>query len=43
MTNTPERTPLIVGFVSDLMFTPRIANVARHLNYTVKWIESPLT
>ncbi len=41
MTNTPERTPLIVGFVSDLMFTPRIANVARHLNYTVKWIESP--
>lgn len=40
--NTPqENTPLIVGFVSDLMFTPRITNVVRHLNYDIKWIETP--
>ena len=41
MNTTQENLPLIVGFVSDLMFTPRIANVARHLNYNIKWIESP--
>lgn len=41
MENTQETLPLIVGFVSDLMFTPRIANVTRHLNYDIKWIESP--
>jgi predicted metal-dependent hydrolase len=38
---TQTSPPLIVGFVADLMFTPRIANVARHLNYAVKWIETP--
>jgi len=42
MNTTQENTPLIVGFVSDLMFTPRITNVARHLNYDIKWIESPI-
>ncbi|MFO7682675.1 MAG: DUF309 domain-containing protein [Chloroflexota bacterium] len=35
-----EKRPLIVGFVADLMFAPRIANVARHLNFDIKWIES---
>jgi predicted metal-dependent hydrolase len=37
--NTQETSPLIVGFVADLMFTPRIANVARHLGYGLIWIE----
>lgn len=32
--------PLIVAFVTDLMFTTRIAAVANHLGYRVKWIES---
>ncbi len=32
--------PIIVGFVSDLMFTARIGNVARHGGYQMKWIES---
>jgi hypothetical protein len=41
METTQENLPLIVGFVSDLMFTPRIANVTRHLNYNINWIESP--
>jgi hypothetical protein len=41
MNTTQENTPLIVGFVADLMFAPRIANVAHHLNYDIKWIESP--
>jgi uncharacterized protein len=41
MKNEKLNLPLIVGFVSDLMFTPRIANVVRHLNYDIKWIESP--
>jgi uncharacterized protein len=35
-----EKRPLIVGFVADLMFAPRIANVARHLNFDIKWIEA---
>ncbi|MBK8985993.1 MAG: DUF309 domain-containing protein [Chloroflexi bacterium] len=35
---TKPNAPLIVGFVADLMFTPRIANVARHLGYTIVWI-----
>lgn len=41
MNNEKYNLPLIVGFVSDLMFTPRITNVVRHLNYDIKWIESP--
>lgn len=44
MTDQPDPTqqaPLLVAFVSDLMFTTRIANVARHLGYDVTWIESP--
>ena len=32
--------PIIVGFVADLIFTTRINNVARHLGYQMKWIES---
>lgn len=32
--------PIIVGFVSDLMFTTRIANVARHVGFHVEWVES---
>jgi hypothetical protein len=31
--------PLIVGFVSDLMFTAKISNVARHGGYRMEWIE----
>ena len=31
-------TPLIVGFVADLMFTVKIENVARRLGYEVAWI-----
>lgn len=37
MDNT-QTVPLLVGFVADLMFTPRIENVARHLGFVVKWI-----
>ena len=32
--------PLLIAFVSDLMFTTRIAKVAEHLGYDVAWIES---
>jgi predicted metal-dependent hydrolase len=40
MTEQTERdTPLLVAFVADLMFTSRIANVARHLGYRIEWIE----
>lgn len=35
-----QNQPIIVGFVADLMFTTRIENVARHLGYQMKWIES---
>jgi predicted metal-dependent hydrolase len=37
--NNRER-PLIVGFVSDLMFATRISSVAQWLGYDVRWIES---
>lgn len=37
MENT-QNAPLIVGFVADLMFTPRIANVASHLGYQIRWV-----
>jgi hypothetical protein len=39
MTVNPN-SPIIVGFVADLMFTTRIENVARHLGYQMQWIES---
>ena len=32
--------PLLIAFVSDLMFTTRIARVAEHLGYDVEWILS---
>ena len=36
----PNRNlPLIVGFLSDLMFAVRIEAVAERLNYQVRWIE----
>lgn len=35
-----QNAPLIVGFVADLMFTPRIANVATHLGYQIRWVGS---
>lgn len=44
VTDSPNPTtpaPLLVAFVSDLMFSMRIGNVARHLGYDVTWIESP--
>jgi hypothetical protein len=39
MTINPN-SPIIVGFVADLMFTTRIENVAHHLGYRMQWIES---
>jgi hypothetical protein len=36
---TESPTPLIVAFVSDLMFTTKINNVIRHLGYRARWIE----
>ncbi len=33
------RTPLIVAFVGDLMFTTRIDNVIRHLGYEIRWVD----
>ncbi len=36
---TPD-APLIVGFVADLMFAPRIENAARGLGYRVQWVAS---
>lgn len=38
-TKTEHKAPLIVAFVTDLMFTTKIANVANHLGYQVEWIE----
>ena len=32
--------PLIIGFVSDLMFTSKIGNVVNYLGYEIKWIET---
>ena len=32
--------PLLIAFVSDLMFTTRIAKVAEHLGYDMEWIET---
>lgn len=34
----PEETPLVVAFVADLMFTTRIQNVVRGVDYRVQWI-----
>lgn len=33
-----RNTPLIVGFVADLMFTTRIGNVAQTLGFDVVWV-----
>lgn len=38
-----ENTPLIVAFVSDLMFTTRIDNVVRHLGWRIEWIETAVS
>ena len=35
--------PIIVGFVADLMFTMKIANVARHGGFEMKWIETAVS
>lgn len=35
-----SQTPLLVGFVADLMFTSKIEAVARHLDYRVQWVGS---
>ena len=32
--------PLIVAFVADMMFTTKIENVIRHLDYRVQWVEN---
>ena len=39
MTEAPA-SPLILGFVADLMFSTRIADVAERLGFAVQWIES---
>ncbi|MCP4424769.1 MAG: DUF309 domain-containing protein [Chloroflexi bacterium] len=36
----PSSTPLIIGFIADLMFTTKISNTARHLGYDVQWVEN---
>ncbi len=33
-----SNAPLIVAFVADLMFTPRIQNVVDHLGWRVEWV-----
>lgn len=38
-----EDAPLIVAFVSDLMFTTRIQNVVDHLAWRVEWIETAVS
>lgn len=38
-----QNAPLIVGFVSDLMFTTRIQNVVNHLGFRMQWVETPAT
>ena len=38
-----EHTPLLVAFVSDLMFTTRIENVVNHLGWRVEWIETAVS
>ncbi len=35
-----NKKPIIVGFVSDLLFNVQIANVATRLNYDIRWVES---
>lgn len=37
--STPKQ-PLIIGFVSDLMMASKIENVAQHLGFAMKWVES---
>lgn len=34
------KSPLIVAFVADLMFTTRIQNVVDHLGWQIEWIET---
>lgn len=35
-----DQIPLIVGFVSDLMFTTRIESVAQKAGFRIRWIET---
>ncbi|MCA9955520.1 MAG: hypothetical protein KC434_12410, partial [Anaerolineales bacterium] len=35
--------PLIVAFVADLMFVPRIQNVVNHLGWRVEWVETAVS
>ena len=39
----PKQTQLIVGFVSDLMFSTKIANVAQHLGFQMEWVETAVS
>jgi len=36
-----KTTPIILGFVTNLMFTSRIESVAEYLGFQVHWIETP--
>lgn len=40
--DSSKEKPIIVGFVSDLLFTTRIENVAHHLGFRLAWIASAL-
>ncbi len=39
-TDASRTKPLIVAFVADMMFTTKIENVVRHLDYRVQWVEN---
>ena len=38
-----KNTPLLVAFVTDLMFTTRIQNVVNHLGWRIEWIETAVS
>ncbi|MCA9961275.1 MAG: DUF309 domain-containing protein [Anaerolineales bacterium] len=40
---TTTQTPLIIGFVADLMFTTRIEAAAHHAGFRIHWIENAAT
>lgn len=42
MRNT-KRSPLIIGFVSNLMMATKIENVVRHLGFRVEWVETAVS
>ncbi|GJM41576.1 MAG: hypothetical protein DHS20C20_18580 [Ardenticatenaceae bacterium] len=41
--NEPKIAPVVVAFVSDLMFTTRIQNVVNHLGWRIEWVETAVS